>query len=302
MINQTKAIKLIKIYQYVCNEYQEQLQFHCQRFSPNNNLEFTDQEVISIYLFSIYEEQKFKVKQIYNFAKDYLLSWFPKLNSYVAFNTRLNRLSDAIKVLCARVIQEFTPKECSHEFSLLDSMPIITCSGKRAGKVAQELTDKSFCSTKNLWYYGVKLHALNLYNKGTLPHPESIVISKASESDLNIFKENWASLSNKTFFGDKIYKDTAFFEQLYQENQSIMYTPIKGIKGKSEELKHIDYAYENLFSKAVSKIRQPIEAFFNWINVKTQIQNASSIRSKNGLIVHIFGKLTACFLKPIINP
>lgn len=302
MINQTKAIKLIKIYQYVCDKYEEELQYYCQRFSPNNQPEFTDQEIITIYLFSVYEEQKFKIKHMYNFAKNYLSDWFPKLHSYVAFTMRLNKLADSIKALCSTVIEEFMPKECSTEFSLLDSMPIITCSGKRTGSVAQELTDKSFCSTKNLWYYGVKLHGLNFYNKGTLPYPESIVISKASENDLNVFKENWAEISDRKFFGDKIYYDNEFFEKLYTEKKSIMFTPIKGIKGKSEELKQRDCAYENLFSKAVSTIRQPIESFFNWINEKTQIQNASKVRSSNGLLVHIFGKLTACFLKPIVNP
>lgn len=302
MINQTKATKLVKLYLYVCDIYEKELQFVCERFSPNKQPEFTDQEIITIYLFCIAEEQRFKVKQIYNFTKDYLLDWFPKLNSYVAFTTRLNRLSAAMNVLCTTIMEAFKPKECSQEISLLDSMPIITCSGKRAGKVAQEITDKSFCATKNLWYFGVKLHALNLYNKNTLPHPESIVISKASENDLNIFKENWATITNRTFFGDKIYHDGPFFEQLYQENQSVMHTPIKGVKGKPETLKQIDCAYESMFSSTVSAIRQPIESFFNWLNVKTQIQNASLVRSTNGLLIHIFGKLTACFLNPILNP
>ncbi|MFA5298462.1 MAG: transposase, partial [Lutibacter sp.] len=63
-----------------------------------------------------------------------------------------------------------------------------------------------------------------------------------------------------------------------------------------------DFAYETLFSRAVSTVRQPIESFFNWVNEKTQIQNASKVRSTKGLIVHLFGKLTACFLKPILNP
>lgn len=81
-----------------------------------------------------------------------------------------------------------------------------------------------------------------------------------------------------------------------------MFTPIKGIKGKIPELKQRDFAFENLFSKTVSTIRQPIESFFNWINEKTQIQNASKVRSLNGLLVLIFGKLTACFLKPVVNP
>lgn len=299
MINQTKALKLIKIYHYVCDKYEEELQYHCERFSPNNKPEFTDQEVITIYLFSVYEEQKFKVKQMYDFSKNYLMDWFPKLHSYVAFNTRLNWLCEAIRKLCSCTIEGFFPKECSSEISVLDSFPIMTCSGKRTGKVARELTDKSFCSTKNLWYYGMKLHALNSYNKGTLPYPESIVLSKASENDWTIFKENWTELENRKLFGDKIYHDNPFFEKLYSENQSVMFTPIKGIKDKPDELKQRDFAYETLFSKAVSTVRQPIESFFNWINEKTQIQNASKVRSTNGLIVHVFGKLTACFLKPI---
>jgi len=302
MINQTKASKLIKIYQYVCDKYEQELKYTCERFSNNNQPEFTDQEIMTIYLFSVYEEQRFKIKEIHDFASNYLRSWFPKLNSYVAFNTRLNRLSEAITALCRFVLEEFTPTGCSPEFSLLDSMPIITCSGKRNAKVAKEITDKSYCSTKNLWYYGLKLHALNYYNKGTLPHPESIVITKASENDLNVFKENWATIQARQFFGDKIYHDKDFFDELYAKEQSIMYTPIKGIKGKFEVLKQKDFAYENLFSKAVSAIRQPIEAFFNWINEKTQIQKASKVRSSKGLLVHVFGKLTACFLKPIVNP
>ena len=148
----------------------------------------------------------------------------------------------------------------------------------------------------------MKLHTLNSYNKGTLPHPESIVITKASENDLNVFKENWATTQARQFFGDKIYHDKDFFDEVYLIKQSVMFTPIKGIKGKIEILKQKDFAYENLFSKAVSTVRQPIESFFNWINEKTQIQKASKVRSSKGLLVHIFGKLTACFLKPVVNP
>ena len=302
MINQAKASKLVKLYHFVCDIYENELQYHCERFTNNNKPEFTDQEILTIYLFAVHEEQRFKIKHIHRFASDYLLDWFPKLTSYVAFNTRLNRLSEVLRILCQCVIEASTPEECSNEFSLLDSMPIITCSGKRTAKVAKELTDKSYCSTKNLWYYGLKLHALNSYNKGTLPHPESIVISKASENDLNIFKENWSAIGSRFFFGDKIYYDEPFFDTLYLEKASVMFTPIKEVKGKQEFLKQKDRAYKDLFSRAVSTVRQPIESFFNWINEKTQIQNASKVRSTKGLIVHVFGKLTACFLKTIVNP
>ena len=302
MINQTKALKLIKIYDYVCNKYEEELKYHCERFSNNKNPDFSDQEVLTIYLFCVHEEQRFQLKQMHNFAKDYLLSWFPKLNSYVAFTSRLNRLSSALQNLCQKIIEEFMPKECFEELSVLDSFPIITCSGKRLGKVATEITDKGYNSTKKFWFYGTKLHTLSFYNRGTLPYPENIVISKASENDLSLFKENWAEIKNRYFFGDKIYHNQDFFENMYRNKNSIMYTPIKGIKGKAKELKQRDFAYETLFSKAVSAIRQPVESLFNWINEKTQIQIASKVRSTKGLIVHIFGKLTACFLTPIFNP
>lgn len=302
MINQALALKLIKLYQYVCDKYESELQYLCQRFTNNNKPDFTDQEVMTIYLFCVHEEQRFKIKQIHKFAMNYLLDWFPKLTSYVAFNNRLNRLCDAMRSLCQSVINEFAPQECSKEFLLLDSMPIITCSGTRRAKVALEITDKSLCSTKRLWYFGLKLHALNRYHKGTMPHPESIVISKASENDLNIFKENWSLLASKTFFGDKIYRDEPFFNTLFKEKRSIMYTPIRETQGKPDILKNFDRAHKDLYSKSVSTVRQPIEAFFNWINEKTEIQNASKVRSTKGLLLHVFGKLTACFLKPFFNP
>lgn len=62
----------------------------------------------------------------------------------------LDRLGEAFKLLSTNLISEFFPSDSISEKSLLDSMPIITCSGKREGKVAREITDKGFCSTKGL--------------------------------------------------------------------------------------------------------------------------------------------------------
>jgi len=63
-----------------------------------------------------------------------------------------------------------------------------------------------------------------------------------------------------------------------------MLTPVKGIKGQDAELKHRDKAANDLFSAAVSRIRQPIEALFNWLIEKTDIQRVSKVRSTKGLI------------------
>jgi len=299
MIDQSPQSKLVKIYYFVCDLFEKDLQLHCLRYSNNNQPEFTDQEIISIYLFCVHCEGRFTVKNMYKFIQNYYADWFPRLPSYVAFNTRLNRLAIVFPYLLNHILGEYAPIGISSKFSLLDSMPIITCSGKRKGKVATEITDKGFCSTKSLYYYGVKLHILGFRAELQLPHPESIIVTYASENDLNVFKDYWSSIKNRVFWGDKIYHHQDFFEQLFKEKNSEMLTPVKLVKGQSTLVKQWDQAYNDLFSKAVSTIRQPIESLFNWLIEKTDIQRASKVRSNCGLLVHIFGKLAAAFVKLI---
>jgi hypothetical protein len=301
MISKVKELQLIRIYLYICDIYDKELKYVCERFSNNFSPCFTDQEIITIYLFSMHSEQKYKIKHIYDFAKGYLFSWFPKLPSYVAFDTRLNRLSEALKAISAKLFDELKPADCSTTESLLDSMPIITCSGKRVGKVANELTDKGFCSTKNMYYYGAKLHALGLFRPSKLPFPEQFVITPASENDLNVFKQNWANIPNRKFYGDKIYFDHEYFAWLATEMNSYMLTPVKVVKAQADSIKHFDKAANDLYSTGVSKVRQPIESLFNWLIEKTDIQRASKVRSANGLLVHIFGHIAAAYIFLIFN-
>lgn len=301
MIPKAKALKLISIYLYICKLHNEELKFMTQRYTNNDKPEFTDQEIMTLYLFTIQEEQRFSVSQVYSFANNYLSSWFPALPSYKAFNNRLNRLSEAFKAVAAHSFATFIPSECDLDVSLLDSMPIITCSGKRKAKVATEITDKGYCSTKSMYYFGFKLHALAFHNPNRLPFPEQIVITPASENDLNVFRQDWSNIPNRTFFGDKIYNDANFFEDLAINVNSTMLTPVKGVKGQPEVIKQRDKAANDLFSTAVSTVRQPIESLFNWLIAKTDIQRASKVRSTNGLLVHVFGKIAAAFIYLVFN-
>jgi len=84
-------------------------------------------------------------------------------------------------------------------------MPIITCSGKREGKDAREITDKGFCPTKGIYYYGLKLHVLDFQRPNHLPFSEQFQLIPASEIDLNLFKQAWGDIENRAFYGDKIY-------------------------------------------------------------------------------------------------
>jgi len=301
MIPKVKELKLISIYLYICDIYDSKLRSACERFSNNNNPDFTDQEVLTIYLYSMNVEQRLKIKQIHEYASDHLRSWFPLLPSYEAFVMRINRLSEAFKNLAEVLLSGYCPQDCDLSTSLMDFLPIITCSGKRMPSVAKEITDKGYCSTKSMYYYGLKLHALAFHRLYHLPFPESIVITPASENDLNVHKQNWCKIPNRSFFGDKIYNDTELLKDMARLSNSIVLTPVKGVKGQSELTTQWGKAANDLYSRAVSRVRQPIESLFNWIIEKTDIQRASKVRSTKGLLVHVFGRIAAAFIFLIFN-
>lgn len=62
MIPKVKELKLISIYLYICDIYDQYLKHACERFSNNNNPAFTDQEVMTIYLYVMNVEQRIKIK------------------------------------------------------------------------------------------------------------------------------------------------------------------------------------------------------------------------------------------------
>ena len=73
--------------------------------------------------------------------------------------SRLKRITELFPMLVACLIEALDRLGSEVAIVLTDSMPIITCSHKRQAKVALDIVDKGYCSTKNLHYFGVKLHA-----------------------------------------------------------------------------------------------------------------------------------------------
>ena len=78
-----------------------------------------------------------------------------------------------------------------------------------------------------------------------------------------------------------------------KNDHSKMLTPVKAVKEMIDVIKQRIKAAGDLFSTAVSRIRQPIESLFNWLIEKTNIQKARKVRSTNGSLVHIFCRLVA---------
>ena len=172
-------------------------------------------------------------------------------------------------------------------------MPIMTrCGRNRQGKVAREIADKGYCSTKNRYYHGLKLH---------LPFPFQIVLSSASENDLTVFKRECVpAIAGKTIFADKIYRDNPYWGQEREYKHNELLTPVKAVKGATEQEKQRNKAADDLFSAAISSVREPVEAFYSRLIDKTNIQRTQKCRSTAGLLIHTLGKLIA-FISLIFN-
>lgn len=288
---------LIKIYFHVCDKYREQICWDVQRFSNNRQPEgmITDEELITIYLFCVVYSEKYKIKSMYSYIQSHWYCWFPKLPSYQAFNARLNNLCEAFGVLIIDLINSISVSSDKLKVLLGDSFPVITCSHKRDGKVARELTSKGFCATKNMHFYGVKVHVFGLRRTSTIPFPQYLEVLPANVADLSACRQMLENIQADACIADKAYADAGLVKQM-QAKGNILITPIKDKQKHTPAMKQKERAFNDVYNKAVSTIRQPIESLFNWINELTQIQNASKVRSANGLRLHLWGKLAAALM------
>jgi hypothetical protein len=289
------ALSLIALYTRICEYYDNELFAEVQRFSNNHSPQFTDAEALTCYLFSLRYERKYTIKESHDYILMHWRSWFPNLPTYQAYNARLNRLAPALMRLANLCWESITLPDDQIVIALGDSCPIITCSGKRTGKVALDLVDKGKCASKGFYYYGVKLHFLGFKREHTLPVPHHIEFTPASVPDIQVLRPSLEEITDTPVYLDKAYADKAL-SQIMESHGSLLQTPIKKKKGECEQLRQFDFAQHKQIATAVAKVRQPVESFFNWMQEKTNIQCASKVRSSKGLLVHLWGKLAALAL------
>jgi hypothetical protein len=289
---------LITLFVYICEQYKTQLWPFCQRMSNNSNPQFRDEELLTIFIYGVMKK-RFELKDIYNYTQSHLREWFPRLPSYVAFVQRLNRFDSLFPLLIELILKDFSGSDLIQQIRLIDSMPIIMANAKRSSKAktVNELANKGYCASKGIYYYGVKLHILAFKREKTLPLPDYIGLTPASDHDLIAFNHIAPLLREIQIYADKAYIDQIVQQLLEQEYHVQLNTPVKKKKGQ-EKLE----LFDQLLSSSISRIRQPIESLFNWIQEKTNIQIASKVRSYNGLMVHVFGKLTAAMFLLVFNP
>ena len=139
----------------------------------------------------------------------------------------------------------------------------------------------------------MKIHLVGDFQPGTLPSPRFIGLAPAGLNDGPALEQVAHALPYQELYADKAYE---YLKRAHGLPFTLM-TPVKKQKGQE----HLDEALAWL-SRAVSRVRQPVESLFDWIEEKTGIEIESQVRSYQGLLVHIFGRLAAAMFVQNVLP
>ncbi len=283
--------KLIELYLLICRLYATQPVLKQQRLSNNHQPLFSDEELLTMYIFGHLQGHT-TGRCIYDYIQHHWREWFPAMSAYQAFNRRLNELAPAFEMLIEQLLMNAAWQIQPTDDRIIDSVPVMLARGTRAnrGRVAPGLADTGFCATKQQHYRGVKLHFIAARRSKKLPLPERIHLSKASQHDLAALRELSPQLpAGSGLFADKAYHHAAT-EAEFKQQGSFLVASYKRHRNEPET------NVPTLYNRFVSAIRQPLESLFNWLIQKTDLQNASRVRSSEGLKVHCYGKLAAACL------
>jgi hypothetical protein len=282
--------KLIELYLLICRLYDNEPVLKQQRLS-NFSPRFSDEELLTMYLFGHLQGHTTH-RRIYDYFVNHWREWFPLLPSYQALNRRVNELLPAFELLMREQLTLGGAHIEADADRLIDSLPVMLAVGTRANRarVASEVADTGFCATKQLYYRGVKLHLIAARRPHRLPLPERFALTSASQHDLAALRELNPRLGSYALFADKAYAD-ADTKAVLQKRGTYLLTPYKRRRNEPET------CVPMLYNRFVSSVRQPLESLFGWLIQRTNLQNASRVRSTNGLLAHCYGKLAvACLL------
>lgn len=287
--------QLIQLYLRVCQTYDTCSRSCFQRLSNNSTPAFTDQELITIFFFG-HQHGLFQKKAIYKFTLNYWKQWFPHLPSYQTFCYRLNLLERTFQALGGEWLRSVKAEIQPELDRVIDSMPVMLARHGHAytARVAREIANRGYCAAKKTHFHGVRLHTIAQRRRGQLPLPDHIWLREASVHDLSSVREQGIHLPTSTLFGDKAYPAPDLAQALKAQETRLL-TPLK--KPTGGELTQTQKSYNRM----VNRLRQPIESFFNWLNEKTQIQNASKVRSTESLLVQCWGKLAFAMFSLVFN-
>ena len=230
---------LVRIYLFVCRHYRGRLAATVQRQRNNSEPDFTDKEVLTVYLFGLAKKRE-TVNEIHEYAEEHFSDWFPDLPSYQSYNRRLNRLNAVFSPLFEKALEEIDDQG-GHKnmLRIVDSMPIMLAKGTRASQAtvaSERIVDVGYCSSKDTFYHGIKLHVVAERRSNQLPLLRRAGLTPGSENDLRALRRVLPEIESGVLCGDKAYCDGPLKEQLAETQDLDLLTSCQEGKGPTDAL------------------------------------------------------------------
>ena|SRR2546429_8362355 len=159
--------QLIELYLLACHVYDTRSETCFQRLSNNSKPDFTDQELVAIYLFG-HLQGMFEKKAIHRLIDNYWRHYFPYLPAYQTFVARLNLLEQSFQTIGGYLNELLAQSRTPEIDHIIDSVPVMLARGGHA-------------------YRGISSKRAKNYSKEYQKVPLNVKISmKPAESDFSL--------------------------------------------------------------------------------------------------------------------
>lgn len=149
-----------------------------------------------------------------NFLKDY--GYIPNILSKSQLNRRIHSFDESFwRQLLHCLSHSLVHFEKTDEY-VIDSFPVSVCDTSRItrAKLFQGKEYHSYNSSKQRYFYGMKVHMLVTANKGV---PIEVIFTPGSEHDMRAFKRFSFDIPNQSkIYGDRAYNNYEFEDFLLE--------------------------------------------------------------------------------------
>ncbi|MCH5463447.1 IS982 family transposase [Lactobacillus sp. LC28-10] len=196
------------------------------------------------------------------------------------YNRRCRDLTFAMKLVRKQLLRKNQPKTT---YEVIDSAPITLVSARRSNqaKVLRGIAHKGFNATKNVYYYGFKLHAI-MNNSGYFLNWE---LTPANVDDRYVAEELLTRTPAHQVLADGGYLSRSLQKRLKSEGMNFWFPLRKNMR-----------AAKQVNSSFLKDQRRKIETGFNNLNIVGHFEHPG-IHTLSGLD----SRLTTMFLWNVIN-